>query len=63
MKTIEEVFKEADFSKETDLKEKLKKRLFGISCEDGKELSDDELEDVAAAGVPGRPNDSKDLKL
>lgn len=58
MKSFEEKIKMADFSKETDLKEKLRERLFGKknnviqfpNSSDAVELDMDSLEYVAAAG-------------
>ncbi len=55
---IEKLIKNADFSKGSNQKEELREELFGdgnkakiIKFEVGKELSDDELEYIAAAGL------------
>ncbi len=55
---IESLIKKADFSKGSNHKEELKTELFGdgnkakiIKLEVGKELSDDELEYISAAGL------------
>lgn len=55
---IEDLIKKADFSKGSNQKAELKKELFGdgnkakiVKFEVGKELTDDELEYISAAGL------------
>lgn len=53
---IEKLFKSADFSKETDFKERLYQKLNmirairSIRFDDDDEISDDRLDDIVAAG-------------
>ena len=54
MKTIENLLQEADFTKESDLYEKLNKQLFHRDRKaflDAHRLEEDELEELAAAGT------------
>ena len=69
MTDLEKLFSKTDFSKETNFKETLRGRLFFgggvIKGSFGKELSDDELGFVNAAGtgtvVPGAEDGDKEI--
>ncbi|MBR2730278.1 MAG: hypothetical protein Q4C02_10635 [Eubacteriales bacterium] len=53
MERAEKVFREADFSRETDLKERLRVQLFGEELSEQnrfRRLGEDDLELVSAAG-------------
>ncbi|MBQ2594031.1 MAG: hypothetical protein II567_12220 [Candidatus Riflebacteria bacterium] len=68
MANIEDLFKKADFSKETNFKEELKKQLDSwmdkleenqINTSNEYLLSDDELDLAVAAGNPNTPDQEK----
>lgn len=61
-KQLETLLARADFSRETDLKQRLRAQLFGATIKAFPQrvvLEDDELDQVYAAGdhVPGKPDD------
>ena len=60
MKNLQDMLSKANFAKETDLKDRLRSQLFGSNERRIRpgvtELGDDELDRVAAAGVPEQLN-------
>ncbi len=58
-----DLLKKADFSKETDLKERLFRQLFSehiLAFPNREQLTDDETEMVFAAGAPGEQQPKAD---